>query len=103
MTVFKVWKVTLRALAESVDRKFQAFEGRFDEIVDRLDTLTLGANRGRNEDRRRLRDDIAQGQPVNRLVPAYNRRQPVYSVDSKEDNDFVFADHRSARGWQECS
>ena len=51
----------LRALVEIVDHRFQAFEGRFDEIIDRLDTLALGANSGRNEDRKRLRDDVAQG------------------------------------------
>ena len=49
------------ALAESVDRRFQAFKGPFDKIVDQLDALALGANRGSNEDKRRLRDDIAQG------------------------------------------
>ena len=52
---------TLRALAYSVDHRFQVFEGHFDEIVDRLDALTLGANRGRSEDKRWLRDDVAQG------------------------------------------
>ena len=35
------------------------FEVRFDEIADLLDALALGANRGRNEDKRRLRDDVA--------------------------------------------
>ena len=60
----------LKALADGVDRRFQAFEGHFDEIVDRLDALALGANRVRNEDRRRLRDDVAQGQPISRPDPA---------------------------------
>ena len=32
------------------------------------------------------------------FVPIYNRRQLVYSDDSKEDDEFVFADHRPARG-----
>ena len=54
-------KTALRVLADSVDRRFQAFEGHFDDIADRLDALALGANRGRNEDRRQLRDDVAQG------------------------------------------
>ena len=31
----------MRALAEIVDHKFQVFEGRFDEIANRLDALTL--------------------------------------------------------------
>ena len=30
-------------------------------------------------------------------VPAYNRRQLVYSDESEEDNEFVFADHRPIR------
>ena len=30
-------KTTLKALADSVDCRFQGFEGHFDEIVDRLD------------------------------------------------------------------
>ena len=42
----------LRALADSIDCKFQTFEGRFDEIADRLDALAIGANRNRNDDRR---------------------------------------------------
>ena len=67
-------EMTLRALADCVDCRFQAFERRFDEISDRLDALVLGANRSRNEDKRRLRDDIAQGQPVNRPIPTHHRR-----------------------------
>ena len=44
-------ETTLRALADSVDRRFQAFEGRFDKIVNRLDALAIGANRDRNDDK----------------------------------------------------
>ena len=47
--------------------------------------MALGANRGRNEDRRWLRDDVAQGQPINGHVPTHNRRQPFYSDDSEEE------------------
>ena len=57
-----------------MDRRFQALEGCFNEIVDMLDALAIGANRNRNDDRRRLRDEVAQGQPVNRLVPVHHRR-----------------------------
>ena len=39
-------ETTLRALADSVDHRFHGFEGRFDEIADRLNALALGANRG---------------------------------------------------------
>ena len=77
-------EMALRTLAKSVDRRFQEFEGSFDEIVDRLDALAIGASRGRNEDMRMLRGDFAQGQPVNRPVLAHHRRQPVYNNDSKE-------------------
>ena len=42
----------LRVLIDSVDRRFQVFEGCFDEIVDRPDTLAIGANKGKNDDRR---------------------------------------------------
>ena len=73
----QIQEAGLRALAESVDHRFQAFEGHFDAITDRLDALVLGANRGGNENRRRLREDVAQGQPVNKLVPVYNRRELV--------------------------
>ena len=45
-------ETTLRSLEDNIDRRFQAFEGRFDEIVDRLDALALGANRNRNDNRR---------------------------------------------------
>ena len=90
-------ETTLRALADSVDYRFQAFEGRFDDIVDQLNALAIGANRDRNDDRRRLRDDVAQGQPVNRLVPANHCRQLIYSDDSEEE-DFLFSDHRPTRG-----
>ena len=69
-----------------------------DEIPDRLDALAIGANRGRNEDRRGPREDVAQGQPANKLVPTCHRRQPVYSDDSKEEEDFLYADQRLARG-----
>ena len=54
---------------------------------------------GGNNDRRRLRNEVAQGQPVNRHVLAYHRRQPVYSDDSEEEEeDFMYADHKPARG-----
>ena len=43
--------MTLRALANSVDYRFQAFEELVDEVDDSLDALALGANRGRNEDK----------------------------------------------------
>ena len=39
----------MRALANNVDRRIQAFDGHFDEIVDRLDALAIGANRDRND------------------------------------------------------
>ena len=52
---------------------------------------------GRNEDRRKLRDDVTQGQPVNMPVPAHHHRQPVYSDDSEEEEDFLFPDHRPTR------
>ena len=52
-------ETALGALADSVDHRFQAFEGRFDEITDRLNALAIGANRGRNDGRRWLRDDVA--------------------------------------------
>ena len=39
-------ETTLRALADSVDRRFHRFEGHFDEIADRLNALALSANRG---------------------------------------------------------
>ena len=61
-------ETTLRALTVSVNHKFQAFKGCFDEIANRLDALAIGANRNRNDDRRRPRDDFAQGQPINRPV-----------------------------------
>ena len=51
----------MRALAESVDPRFQAFDKRFDEIADRLDALAIGTNRGRNKDMRSLRDEVAEG------------------------------------------
>ena len=50
-----------------------------------------------NEDRRRLRDDVAQGQPINSPVPTYNSRQPVYNDDSKKEDEFTFTDHRPTR------
>ena len=59
--------------------------------------MEIGANRGRNDNRRRLRDDVAQGQPVNRLVPANHHRQPVYSDDSEDEEALLFNDHRPAR------
>ena len=70
-------ETTLRALADNMDCKFWAYEGRLNEIANWLDALAIGANRDMNTDRRRLRDDIAQGQPVNRPVPSHHRRQPV--------------------------
>ena len=49
----------LRGLTDSVERRFQVFERRFDEIADRLDALALDANRDRVDDRRRPRADNA--------------------------------------------
>ena len=44
-------RMTLRALANNINHKFQSFKGHFDEIVNRLDVLALGANRNMNDDR----------------------------------------------------
>ena len=66
--------------------------------MDRLDALAIGVNRGRNEDKKRLRDEVAQGRPINRPVPTHHRRQPVYSDNSEEKKDFMYADHRLGRG-----
>ena len=52
--------MALRALAENVDRRFQALEGCFYEIADMLDALAIGANRNRNDDRRQPRDEVAR-------------------------------------------
>ena len=90
--------MALKALAESVNRRFQAFERCFNEIADKLDALAISINIGRNEDRRRLRDDVAQGQPINRPVLAHRRRQPIYSDESEEEKDFLYADHQHTRG-----
>ena len=57
----------------------------FDEIMDQLDALALGANRGRNDNKRRLRDDVAQSQPVNKYIHVNHRRQPIYRNDSEEE------------------
>ena len=86
-------ETALTALADSVDRRFQTYERRFDEIADRLDALTIGANRNRIDDRR-----LAQGQPINRPVLTHHRRQPVYSDDSEEEEDFLFGNQQPARG-----
>ena len=67
-------KTALRALADNMDRRFRAYDGLLDEIADRLDALVIGTNRNRNNDKRRPRDDIAQGQPVNGPVPAHHHR-----------------------------
>ena len=53
-------EMALTALADSVDRRFQTYEQRFDEIADQLDALTIGANRNRIDDKR-----LAQGQTIN--------------------------------------
>ena len=53
-------ETTLGALADSVDRRLQAFKGHFDEISHQLDALAIGDNRNRNDDRRQPRDDFAQ-------------------------------------------
>ena len=91
-------EMTLRAQVNSVDRRFQTFEGHFDEIENRFDALAIGANKGRNDDRRQLRDDVAQSQPVNRPVHTNHRRQPIYSDDSEKEEEFLFANHRPIRG-----
>ena len=80
-------ETTLTTLADSVDRRFQTYERSLDEIADRLDALTIGANRNRIDDRW-----FAQNQPINRPVPACHRRQLVYSDDSEEE-DFLFDNH----------
>ena len=71
--------------------------GTFHKIVDRLDALALGANRDGNENRRWLREDVAQGQPFNMLVLAYNCGQPIYSDDLEEDDNFMFANHKPTK------
>ena len=94
---FLTQETTLRALTDSVDSGFQAFKWCFAEITNQLDDLALGTKRSRNEDRKRPRDDVAQGQSVNRPVSVHYRRQPVYSNDSEKDEEFVFVDHRPIR------
>ena len=91
-------ETTLRGLADSVERKFQAFERHFDEIADRPDVLALDANRDRVDDRQQPRADNTQGQPINRPVLAHHRRKVVYSDESEEEEDFLFDNHQSTRG-----
>ena len=91
-------EMALRALVDNIDHRFQAFEWRFDEIIDRLDALAIGANRNRNDDRRWPRDDFARGQFVNKPIPAHHRRQLIYSDDSEEEEDFLFCNNQPAKG-----
>ena len=60
--------------------------------------MALGANRDKNENRQRLKEDVARGEIINIPISTYNHRQPIYSDDLEEDNDFIFADHRPTRG-----
>ena len=60
--------------------------------------MALGANRGRNDDKMRLRDEVVQGQPVNKPIPTHHHRQPVYNDDLEKEDEFDFADHRPVRG-----
>ena len=60
--------------------------------------MAIGANKGRNEDKRRLRDEVGQGQFVNRIVLAHHRKQPVYNDDLEEEEDFLFSNHHPTRG-----
>ena len=62
-----------------------------------MDALAIGVNIGRNKDKKGPREDIAQGQPINRPIPAHHRRQPVYNNDSEEEDDFLYVDPRPAR------
>ena len=52
-------EMALRALADNIDHRFQAFKGCFDEIANRLDALAIGADRSRNDDKQRPRVDFA--------------------------------------------
>ena len=45
-------ETTLKSLADRVEHIFQAFERRFDEIIDQLDALALDANRDNIDYRR---------------------------------------------------
>ena len=45
-------KMALKALADNIDHKFQVFQGRLDEITDRLDAPMISATRNRNNYRR---------------------------------------------------
>ena len=42
-------ETTLRALVDSADCRFKAFDGCFDEIVNQLDALAIGNNSDRND------------------------------------------------------
>ena len=46
--------------------------------------LAIGTNKCRYKDRMGPRNDVAQGQPVNRPVFAHHRRQYVYNDDSEK-------------------
>ena len=39
----------------------------------------------------------AQGQPINRHIPGHHHRQPLYSDDSEEEEDFLFGNHQPVR------
>ena len=91
-------EIVLRVFTDSVDIRFQVFKGCFDEIADRLDALALDANRGRNEDMRRLRDVVAQSQPISLPVPVHHYRQLLYIDDSEREDKIMFIDHRPTRG-----
>ncbi|CAK7349544.1 unnamed protein product [Dovyalis caffra] len=57
--------------------------------MDRLDALSIDANRNRNDDGPRSGEDVARGQAVNGLAPSvHGRRQQFYDDDSGEDEYF---------------
>lgn len=71
-------------LEQRIDLIFRRFEGRFDEIVDRLDALGLDAHRRQNGNRR-PGVEVAHGDPIDRPVPV--RMQPIYEEDDSEEED----------------
>ncbi|KAI3442066.1 Fe2OG dioxygenase domain-containing protein [Psidium guajava] len=81
----------MERLKERIDYRLRHLEERFDEIVDRFETLGVNVNRNRQHGRR-PGADVVCGDPVDRHVLVRKQNNPLFLESSEEEEEDEFTD-----------
>ncbi|KAI5656886.1 hypothetical protein M9H77_25679 [Catharanthus roseus] len=70
-------EAAVRTLEVNLDQRFRCLDQRFNEMINRFDTLRVNANKNKNDGGQRPRDQLARGSVDNVPVAANVQNQPL--------------------------